>query len=77
MVEVRNHLSDHMLSLKYAVCLQLKDKLTLMLNYRPTFIEGTTNIRTSMFMDHAAMDMHAHTITLFRKQQANHVAEYS
>ena len=46
-------------------------------NYRPAFVEGTTNVRTSPFKDSAATDVHAHTMTLFTKQHASHVTEYS
>ena len=48
-----------------------------MRNYRPAFVEGTTNVRTSTFKDHASTDMHARAMTLFRKQHASHVTEYS
>ena len=48
-----------------------------MRNYRPAFVKGTTNVRTSTFKDHAATDMHARAMTLFRKQHASHVTEYS
>ena len=68
---------DHVHSLKCAVCSQFKDKLTSMRNYRPAFVEGTTNVSTSTFKDHAATDMHARAMTLFRKQHASHVTEYS
>ena len=68
---------DHMLSLKCAVCSQFKERLTSMRKYRPAFIEGTTNVRTSTFKDHAATDMHARAMTLFRKQHASHITEYS
>ena len=35
---------NHVFSLKCAVCLQFKEKLISMRNYRPAFIEGTTNV---------------------------------
>ena len=56
---------DHTLSLTYSVCSQFKDKLTSMRNYRPAFIEGTTNARTSAFKDHAATNMHARAMMFF------------
>ena len=37
---------NHVFSLKCVVCSEFKDKLISMRNYRPAFIEGTTNIRT-------------------------------
>ena len=68
---------DHVLSLKCAVCSQFKDKLISMHNYRPAFVDGTRNVRTSTFKDHAATDMHARAMMLFRKQHASQVVEYS
>ena len=50
---------DHVLSLHCAVCVQFKDKLILMRDFWPAFIEGTCNIKTSSVKDHAAM--HDHT----------------
>ena len=35
---------NHVFSLKCAVCSEFKDMLISMQNYRPAFIEGTTNI---------------------------------
>ena len=46
-------------------CTQFKDKLESMRNYRPVFLDGTTNIRTSSFKEHADTDMHAHAMILF------------
>ena len=45
---------DHLLSLKCTVCSQFKDKLIFMRNYHPVFVEGTRNVRTSTFKEHAA-----------------------
>ena len=66
---------NHVFSLKCAVCSEFKDKLISMRNYRPAFIEGTTNIGT--FKDHAATDMHAHAMVLLKKQHARNITEYS
>ena len=68
---------DHMLSLKCAVCSRFNDKLVSIRNYRPAFVEGTTNIRTSSFKEHAATDMHTRTMVLFKKQQSSTVCEYA
>ena len=82
---------NHLFSLKCAVCSEFKDKMGeyeelkrwLFINgrgsqyYRPAFIEGTTNIRTTAFKDHAATDMHAHAMVLFKKQHARNITEYS
>ena len=48
-----------------------------MRNYRPAFIEGTTNVRTSTFKDHTATDMHARAMMLHKKQHASHITKYS
>ena len=54
---------NHVLSLQCAICIQFQDKLILMRNFRPAFIEGTCNVKTSPFKDHAATDMHDHAAT--------------
>ena len=64
---------NHMFSLKCAVCSQFKEKLISMRNYRPAFIEGTTNIRTTAFKDHVGTNMHAHAMVLFKKQHARSI----
>ena len=48
-----------------------------MRNFRPAFIEGTTNVRTTTFKEHAATDMHARAMGLFKKQRATSVFEYA
>ena len=40
-----------------------------MRNFRPAFIDGTTNVRTTTFKEHAATDMHARAMVLFKKQR--------
>ena len=57
---------DHVSSLRCEVCSQFKDKLVSM---RPAFINGTMNFRTTTFKEHAATDMHAHAMVLFKKQR--------
>lgn len=53
-------------SLKCAVSLQFKDKLTLMGNYRSAFIEGTMNVRTSTL----TTDKHACAMMLIKNTWA-------
>ena len=48
-----------------------------MRNFRSSFIEGTRNIKTSSFKDHAATDMHGHAITLLKKQLSSTPTEYA
>ena len=66
---------DHVSSLKCLVCSQFKDKLVSMRNFCPAFIDGTTNVRTTTFKEHAATDMHARAMVLFKKQHASSVCE--
>ena len=63
---------DHVFSPKCAVCSQFKKMLVSMRNYRPAFVESTTNVRTTAFKDHAATDTHADAMVslLSKKQQA-------
>ena len=48
-----------------------------MRNYRSAFIDGTSNIHTSTFKEHATTDMHARAMSLFKKQQSSSVLEYA
>ena len=68
---------DHVASLRCAVCTQIKDKLVSMRNFRPAFIEGTTNVQTAMFKEHAATSMHKRAMGLFKKQQSSSICEYA
>jgi len=49
---------DHVVSLSCVVCSQFQSKLVGMHNYRASFIDGTSNVRTSSFKEHASTDMH-------------------
>ena len=62
---------DHVASLRCAVSTQFKDNLVSMRNFRPAFIEGTTNVQTSTFKEHAATSMHERVIGQFKKQQSS------
>ena len=46
-------------TLKCSVCCQFADKLVGMRNYNTVFVEGTSNLRSSSFKDHAASEMHS------------------
>ena len=46
-------------------------------HYRSAFIDGITNVRTSMFKEHARTDMHTRAMSLFKKQQSSSVLEYA
>ena len=56
-------------ALKCSVCCQFRDKLIGMRNYSAAYIEGSTNLRTSSFKDHAASEMHSCAMLLLKKQQ--------
>ena len=56
-------------ALKCSVCCQFRDKLIGMRNYSAAYIEGSTNLRTSSFKDHAASEMHSRAMLLLKKQQ--------
>ena len=47
-----------------------------MRNYRPAFIDGTSNVRTSTFKDHADTNMHNYVMVLFKKAQSSGPCEY-
>ena len=48
-----------------------------MWNYRPVFIEGASNVRTSTFKDHADTDMYKYAMALFKKAQSSGHCEYT
>ena len=64
---------DHVVSLSCALCTQFQDKLVGIRNYRTSFIDGTSNVRTSSFKEHATTDMHVRA----RKQQSTSVFQYA
>ena len=56
-------------ALKCSVCCQFRDKLIGMRSYIAAYTEGSTNLRTSSFKDHAASEMHSRAMLLLKKQQ--------
>ena len=63
--------------LKCDVCTRFKDKLISMRNFRPAFIDRTTNIWASTFKDHAATAMHCQAMLLAQKETASSMVEYA
>lgn len=55
---------------------QFQKDLVSMRNFRPAFIDGTTNVRLSTVKDHAGTDMHARPVLLHKKQRSS-VCEYA
>ena len=68
---------DHVAVLKCVVCSQFNAKLESMRNYRPAFIDGTSNVRTSTFKEHAYTDMHCRAMILFKKERAANPCDYA
>ena len=46
-------------TLKCVICTRFKDRLVGQRNYSTVFVEGSVNLGTSSFKDHAASDMHS------------------
>ena len=67
---------DHMATLKCAICCRFRERLHPMRNYRPAFSDGTSNVCTSTFKDHADTDIHKYTMVLFKKAQLSRICEY-
>ena len=59
---------SRVVSLKCLVCARYSQKLVGMRNYNSAFVEGTSNLRTSSFKDHASSEMHARAMQLHKKQ---------
>ena len=58
----------HMVVPSWKVCVLIEDKLKGMRNFCWAYIEGSTNLRTSSFIDHAKTDMHQRAILLLKKE---------
>ena len=59
-----------------SVCTRFNAQLKGMKNYSPAFIDGTGNLRTSSFKDHAATEMHARAMTLLKRERGVDLHEY-
>ena len=68
---------DHVKTLARSVCTRFNAKLKGMRNYTAAYIDGTTNLRTSSFKDHASSDMHARAMILLKKDRGVDVREYA
>ena len=65
----------HVASLQCSVCTQFPAQLELMRNLRLAFIDDTTNVHISTVKDHAATDMHAQAMLLYKKQQSTNICD--
>ena len=59
------------------MCVLFEDKLKGMRNFHRAYIEGSTNLRTSSFIDHAKTDMHQRAMLLLKKGASTDVREYA
>lgn len=63
--------------LQCEVCYEFEDKLCVMPNYRPAFIESMPNNHASTFKDHVGMNMHKGAMELVAKDTASSVLDYA
>ena len=68
---------EHIAVLNCSICSQFCTKQESMRNFKPAFIDGSSNIRISAVKDHAATDMHAYAVQLLKKQQSSSVLDYA
>ena len=57
-----------MARLKCTVCHGFVDKIRESRNFSAAFIDGSENLRTSSFKDHAKTDMHERAMVLLKKK---------
>ena len=62
----------HVARLKCSVCTRFKRQLEGVRNYNPAFIDGSTNMKTSSFKDHASTEMHKKAMDLHKKSESNY-----
>ena len=68
----------HVAEVRCKICTEFTERLVSLQNYRPTFIEGTDNVRSSAIVDHAKSAMHAQAMDLYCiKTQAPSPLEYA
>lgn len=63
--------------MKCRVCIRFKERIVTCRNFNSAFIDGSTNLRTSAFKDHASSDMHKRAMTLFNKASGKKATEYA
>ena len=67
----------HVARLKCTVCKRFVDKIRGCRNFSPAYVEGSSNLRTSSFKDHAKSDMHERAMLLLKKVQSSDVCDYA
>ena len=63
-------------TLKCSVCIRYEDKLYGCRHFNSAFINGSSNLRSSSFKEHALAEMHKKAMSLFHKAQAKNLGEY-
>ena len=53
------------------------DKIRGSRNFSAAFIDGSENLRTTSFKDHAKTDMHERAMVLSKKEQSQNICDYS
>ena len=64
-------------SLRCSVCQRFEDRIKSSQNFSPAFVDGTSNLRTSSFKDHAKSDMHPRAMHLLKREQSTNVSDYA
>lgn len=64
-------------TLKCKVCQRFVDKSRGSRNFSAAFIDGSENLRTSSFKDHAKTDMHERAMVLLKKGKSQNIRDYS
>ena len=67
----------HVATLKCKVCTRFVDKIRGSRNFNAVFIEGSANLRTSSFTDHAKSDMHQRAMLQLRKETSTDIRDYA
>ena len=67
----------HVALLRCRICKRFEERIKSSRSFSPAFIDGTSNLRTSSFKDHAKSDMHGRAMQLLRREQSSSVTDYS
>ena len=67
----------HIALLQCSVCKRFEERIKNSRNFSPAFIDGTSNLWTSSFKDHAKSDMHGRAMELLRREQSTSLTDYS
>ena len=68
---------SHVSKIFCSICKRYEDRIKGSRNFNRAFIDGSANLRTSSFRDHAKSDMHERAMSLLKKEQSSSITEYS